>query len=190
MTKKELHKEYIAMRQKIKDATAALKKTKDSKEKFEKLIKVTSDFESYVTDTQLKGLTYASAHPYSSQKWIDAYYEFVNRPKTKTKVKKKTPSKHIKQTYNIMLCWTIKPDYCVCESIIEKIQKYFESIKVASHDTTWTEFPDRIEFCETYKLNCTKEQYQLILRSAEYILDITTDSAYDKCNMGIFGKEA
>ena len=88
------------------------------------------------------------------------------------------------------MCWTIKPDYCVCESIIEKIQKYFESIKVASQDIARTEFPDRIEFCETYKLNCTKEQYQLILKSAEYILDIATDSAYDKCNMGIFGKEA
>lgn len=187
MTKAALYREYQAMRKKMKDAIASLKTMKDSKEKFEKLIKITSDYEAYVTDVQLKGLTYASTHPYSSQKWIDAYYAFVNKPKTKSKTKKVDKNKTNK--YNIVLCWTIKPDYCICESIIDKMQSYFSKLGLKVADTTKTDFPDRVEICETYKISCTKDKFELILKSAEYILEISTDSVYDKCNIGIFGKE-
>lgn len=187
MTKAELYREYQAKRTKIKDAVNALKVTKDSNEKFERLIRLTTDFEAYVVDTQLKGLKQAKSHPYNSQKWVDAYYAFKNKPKPKPKPKKSTINQ--KKDFSISLCWTIKPDYCVCEGIIAKIQKYFETIKISSTDITRTEFPDRIEFCETYRLKCTKEKFDLILKSAEYLLDITTESAYDKCNMGIFGQQ-
>ena len=115
--------------------------------------------------------------------------DFINgTSKTKKATKKVNVQNDSK--YNITLCWTIKPDYCICESIIEKVQKYFTSIGINSFDLTRTEFPDRIEFCETYKLKCSKEKYEVIIKSAEYILDIATNSAYDKCNMGIFGREA
>ena len=186
MTKAELYREYQAKRKKIKDAVAALKVTRDSSEKFEKLIRLTTDFEAYVVDVQLKGLAQATSNPYTSQKWVDAYYAFRNKPK---KVVKKKVQSNQKKDYNIMLCWTIKPDYCICDAIIAKVQKYLASIKLSVNDVTKTEFPDRTEFCETYKLKCTKKEYDLILKSAEYILDIATESAYDKCNMGIFGKE-
>ena len=187
MTKKELQQQYSAKRQKMKDAVASLKATKDSKTKFERLIKITTDYESFITDLQLSGLTKATAYPYSSQKWIDAYYAFVNKPKAKPKAKKTDKNK--KNKYNIILCWTIKPDYCVCESIIAKVKNYMSTIKLKCNDITRIDFPDRVEFCQTYELNCTKEKYDLIMKSAEYILELSTDSIYDKCNVGIFGKE-
>jgi hypothetical protein len=68
------------------------------------------------------------------------------------------------------------------------MQQYFETLNIPSIDLVNTPFPDRTEFCETYKLTCSKETYELIMKSAKYILDITADSIYDKCNIGIFGK--
>ena len=69
MTKAELYREYQAKRIKIKDAVNALKVTKDSNEKFERLIRLTTDFEAYVVDMQLKGLKQAKSHP-KMQKFI------------------------------------------------------------------------------------------------------------------------
>lgn len=171
----------------VKEEVKAVMQLKDSPEKFEKLISITTKYEKYLIKlnktpgVDLKpGLTMLTP-----ETWKTKYKEY----------KKKTKSKEIKTKpvvengyYNIMLCWTVKPDYCLCESIIEKLRKYFESVKLDAIDLAKTEFPNRTEFCETYKLRGSKEKYDLILNSADYLLHILADSTYDKCNIGIFGK--
>ena len=173
----------------MKIAVDTLKASKDSKAKFEKLIKLTTDYEAFIMDINLQGLTNVSAYPFSSQKWVDAYYAFMNAPKSTKKTKKTKIDKTKKYKYNIVLCWTIKADCCICESIINTVQNYMKAIKLNGENIIRTDFIDRTEFCQTFELNCTKEKYELILKSAEYILDISADSIHDKCNIGIFGKE-
>lgn len=176
----------------IKEEVKALASMKDSPEKFEKLIDITTKYEKYLKQLNKKLNYYTDLKPspisLTSKTWKTKYKEY--KKKIKAKEAKIKPVKHVVEDgyYNIMLCWSIKPNYCLCETIIEKIRKYFESIKVPAVDLTKTEFPDRIEFCETYKLKCSKEKYDLILGSADYLLHILADSTYDKCNIGIFGR--
>jgi hypothetical protein len=68
------------------------------------------------------------------------------------------------------------------------MQNYLINVGLQSEDTVKTTFPDRTEFCQNYKFSGSKTSYELLMKSAEYILDITTLSAYEKCNVGIFGK--
>ena len=175
---------------KIIDEIKSLSKSKDSNEKFEQLIKITKQYESYINKLNKKGLNIkVSPITLTSNKWKEAYKKY----KSKTKIKE-TKNKIVKTIiedsyYNIMLCWTIKYDYCFCESIIEHIQKYFDSIDLKKVDLTKTDFIDRVEFCEVYKIKCSKEKYDLIIKSAEYLLTVLSNSTYDKCNIGIFGKK-
>ena len=193
MTKGKQLEIYKTKRQKIANDMRVLMKTPDSPTKFDKLIKLGKEYENITLAMNLEGFS-AKVWPLNlgSQKWIEARNDYLKDKKAACKkVYNEIKSRETIQNnnYNIVLCWTIKPDYCVCESIVEKLQKYFTSIGLNTHDLTKTTFPDRVEFCETYRLNCSKDKYELILKSAEYILDISTESAYDKCNMGIFGKE-
>lgn len=91
--------------------------------------------------------------------------------------------------YNIMLCWTTKVDYCVCDSIINAVRDYLLKMKLEKVDNHTTTFIDKIEYCEVYQITTTKDIYEIILNSTQYILDISSDSIYDKCNVGVFGKE-
>lgn len=161
----------------------------DSEEKFKKLIKATKLYKSLIDDMNLEGFP-AKVWPatFETKRWVEAQAEFTKAKKERC-IKAYRAVKEKNLTYTITLCWTIKPDYCVCESIVNKLQKYFASLNIPSIDRVSTEFPDRVEFCETYKLIGTEEKYELIMKSAEYILDITADSIYDKCNIGLFGKK-
>lgn len=189
MTKGERYEAYKAKRQKIKkDIEAAIKKKTDTS-KFQELIRLTKEYEKVTTDMNLDGFA-AKVYPekMTSKKWIDAYEEYLNESNNK-KLSKSKSVKSDRQSFTISLCWTVKPDYCVCDAIIDVMRNYFSSIGLKSDEILKNEFPDRIEFCKIYKLNCTKDKFNLILKSAEYILSISTSSAYDKCNIGIIGKE-
>ena len=116
--------------------------------------------------------------------------------KEKTSVAKVVKSKSIKETdqietnlYYINLAWTVKPNYYVCNSIIDKIKNYFEKMKLTYTFTYMDEFPDRIEYSHEFKIKCTEDVYNTIISSAEYILEISTESAYESCNIGIFGRK-
>lgn len=91
--------------------------------------------------------------------------------------------------YYINLAWTVKPNYYVCNSIIDKVKNYLEKMKLTYIFTYIDEFPDRIEYSHEYKIKCTEEVYNTIINSAEYILEISTDSAYESCNIGVFGRK-
>lgn len=91
--------------------------------------------------------------------------------------------------YYIMLCWTAKQDFLVCDNIVNTIKSYFEKLKLEFMDTQTDKFPDRIEFISTYKIKTTPEVYNTIMSSVEFILDNNTTSIHEKCNVGVFGKK-
>lgn len=192
MTKGEKREQYKLRRQKIKKDFEAALKRKDSDSKFQELIRLTREFEKVTTDMNLDGIA-AKVHPEKMQSsiWVKAYEDYMHGAEEERSPKKtkKPTSASDQQLYNVLLCWTIKHDYCVCDSIIETLQNYLMAIGLTSEGTTKSSFPDRTEFCQTFKLTGTKEYFDLVIRSAEYILEITTVSAYEKCNVGIFGKE-
>lgn len=185
MTKRERFEQYKAKRNKIKNEMTIVKKNPDTVEKFQKMVKLAKNYEKVTTDMNLEGFN-AKVHPnnMSVQYWQDEFDSFLHN----TKKSKKTVTKTDDNLYNIILCWTIKNDYCVCDSIIETLQNYFTNMGLSVEDTIKTSFPDRTEFCQNYRFSGSKSNYELLMKSAEYILDITTLSAYEKCNVGIFGK--
>lgn len=187
MTKGKRYEYFKNRRNKLKiDIDNTIKKP-NGKTKFEKLIKLSKEYESLISDMNLEGFSgKVYGKKYETKYWIEVYNEFKNGKSNKKIVTDNKIQEN--NMYDIILCWTIKHDYCVCEPVIEKIQNYFKSINISAIDLVKTNFIDRVEFCETYRLECTKEKFDLILKSAEYILDITADSIYDKCNIGIFGK--
>ena len=164
----------------------ALTSLKDSPEKFEKLISITANYEKYLNklNKTLNINLVPSAALLTSKNWKTKYKEYKKKFKSKS-----TKIKVVKSDYhNIMLCWTIKHGYCLCDGIINKLRNYFKSIEIPAVDLTKTDFPDRVEFCETYKLICNEEQYNIVINSAEYLLNVLSDSMYENCNIGIFGK--
>lgn len=141
-------------------------------------------------------------------KYIDPSYwqaeldKFVGNDiiKPKKKVKKDTKpliekSEQIKteSMYYIMLCWTLKNDCYICEDMIEAVKKYFEKLKskisIEFMDCMSDNFPGRTEYTCTYEAKVSQDVYDIIISSAEYILDSYNVSTYDECNVGIFGKK-
>ena len=190
MTKAKQLNTYKTRRNELTNSIRETMKLPDSEGKFKKMISLTKQYANLINEMNLDGFN-VKVWPatFETKRWTDAYNDFVNAKKERCiksyRSVQKTNNEHL---YHITMCWTIKPDYCVCEPIINKMQQYFETLNIPSIDLVNTSFPDRTEFCETYKLTCSKETYELIMKSAKYILDITADSIYDKCNIGIFGK--
>ena len=167
-------------------------KAEDDKTKFTTIIKLCKSYKDVVTDLQLEGVKVrAISKRFTTEYWQEKYDKFIEAEKIKINEKKsekdvtKPPKKFI---YNIVLCWTTKADYCICDSIIGKVRDYLLKMDLKLIDTSNDNFIDRSEHTETYKIKTTEDIYKTILSSAEYILDISADSVYDRCNVGIFGK--
>lgn len=111
----------------------------------------------------------------------------IKKPISKAVSAVETPESE--SLYYIMLCWTTKQNYCVCDSVVENIRKYLEKMKLEFMDTMSDNFPDRVEFTSTYKIKTTPEVYKTIIDSAEYILDISANTIHETCNVGVFGKK-
>ena len=185
MDVKKLTDTYKLKTSKLKSDIESLNSLPNDESKYKQLIKLTTAYERFVKKVESEGVKIKSCPAYMTSTHWKTKYKKITKTKTKPKTKKPTTQN---QHYALMLCWTIKPDCCVCESIVKKIKDYFTNIGITMDDTTRTDFPDRVEFCESYIINCNKEKYDLILKSAEYILDISTNSIYDKCNIGLYGK--
>lgn len=113
----------------------------------------------------------------------------INTLKKSKKSKKSTGSTTHNDLYYIMLCWTVKQGFFICDNIVNTINKYFEKLKLEFIDTQSDNFPDRTEFVNTYKIKTTPEVYKTIMDSVEFIIDTNTASIHEKCNVGVFGKK-
>jgi hypothetical protein len=118
----------------------------------------------------------------------------IKKENKKVKVKCKNQSTNTNDIcttnlYYIMLCWTAKQDFFVCDNIVNTIRSYFEKLKLEFMDTQSDKFPDRTEFVSTYKIKTTQEAFDIIMNSTEFIIDNNTTSIHEKCNVGVFGKK-
>ena len=172
-------------------------KSYDSIEKFNELVKLTKEFKLSCKKLAELGVgTRKLPHPelFETSYWEDKLKSAGGKPSkiekpVKTKKEKPKEITQQKSLYNIMLCWTARADYCVCDSIINAVRDYLIKMKLEKVDSNCTKFIDKVEYSEIYQISITKEIYDVIISSAQYILDISTDSVYDKCNVGVFGKE-
>lgn len=205
---KEIAKKTIQLRNDITKKIAELDKlTKNKNESdLKELIKNCKLFEKYTNTLKDLGYKVEIWHKrLDYRNWELMLNEKTSiKSVTKTKTKKAAKSKkaenkkHIIQKaenqnsdilYYIMLCWTTRQDYCICDNAVNAIKKYFEKMKLEFMDTMVDSFPDRIEYTSTYKIKTTPEVYKTIIDSAEYILDISTSNVHEKCNIGVFGKK-
>lgn len=177
----------------IKTKINRLIKKDDSKSKYKELIILTkklSNIDKKLISKGVKLRETADPDILKSAYWENKLKNYKETPK---KVKKKTELKSTKQDkkslYNIMLCWTSRLEYCVCDSIITAIRDYLTKVGLEKVDSNITKFIDKIEYCETYQITTTKDIFKLILDTAQYILDISANSTYEKCNVGVFGKD-
>lgn len=155
---------------------------------YKHLIKLCKEFEKNIVILQNYGYKTSVWH----KKLNYRTWEVELKSKTNIssqKIESNTSIQDKENLYYIMLAWTVKPNYYVCNSIIDKIKNYLEKMKLTYIFTYTDEFPDRIEYSHEYKIKCTEEVYNTIINSAEYILEISTDSAYESCNIGVFGRK-
>ena len=178
--------DIIKRRMAVRNSIYATAKRKNSVDKFEKLIALTKEYKELTYQLLLDG----SDVEIQSDKlrvdyWKRIYDEFLLEEHAKeTEIKKRTDRK-----WNITLCWSARPDYCVCDNVVDKVRKYLIEMGLKHMSDERTEFDDRVEFREVYQFNGPKVVYDTYLKSAEYILTITADSIHDMCNVGVYGKK-
>lgn len=158
---------------------------------YKHLIKLCKEFEKNIVILQNYGYKTSVWHKKLNYRTWEA--EFKTKINIRApKIENNTNNTNIQDKtnlYYINLAWTVKPNYYVCNSVIDKVKNYFEKMKLTYIFTYIDEFPDRIEYSHEYKIKCTEDVYNTIIISAEYILEISTDSAYESCNIGIFGRK-
>ena len=154
------------------------------------LIKLCKEYEAEISKLAEFGLkTDIHQAKFNYKHWEDKLNTIKSRTKIKKQPKPKKQDINSVNLYYIMLCWTIKPDFYVCDNIVSTIKSYFEKLQLEFIDTTTDNFPDRNEFVSTYKIKTTHDVYNTIINSAEFIIDMNTTSINEKCNVGVFGKK-
>lgn len=182
MNTDEIKKKRLSIRNSI--YTTA--KRKDSADKFERLISLSKEYNELTYHLTLDGCDVEiQSDKLRTDYWKRAYDEYILEQQTQhTELKKKTDRK-----WNITLCWSARPDYCVCDNVVDKVRKYLIEMGLKHMSDERTEFDDRVEFREVYQFKGPKVVYDTYLKSAEYILTITADSIHDMCNVGVYGKK-
>ena len=174
-------------RKRIRGSIYSVSKRKDSSEKFEKLIALTKEYQELTFELTMQGCVVDTSSPTLRESyWKHAYDEYIisTQEQVNDAVTKKTDKK-----WNISLCWSVRPDYCVCDHIVSKVRDYLLKMGLKKIDETQQVFDDRTEFSETYRFVGAKILYTMIVKSAEYVLEVSSDSIHDKCNVGVYGKK-
>lgn len=161
------------------------------KSDYEHIIRLSKEYSNITTSLQLEGVKATITKLRDYNYWAGEYDKHLKDPDYTTTIIKKlvtvidTPEDETKK-WTITLCWTIQNDYCICDSIIKSVQDYLIKMNSTLTDKTTATFSDRVEHHEIYHFEGSEEAYKLILKSAEYILDIVSGSMHEKCNVGIF----
>jgi hypothetical protein len=171
----------------IRNSIYTTAKRKDSIEKFERLIKLSKEYKELTYKLVLSGNADVEirSDKLRSDYWKNKYDEYL----LEQQVEKTELNKKVNKKWNITLCWSARPDYCICDNVVDKVRKYLIEMGLKHINDERTEFDDRLEFREVYQFNGPKVLYDTYLKSAEYILTITADSIHDVCNVGVYGKK-
>lgn len=179
---KKLKAEFTTEKTKVKEQIKLYYKGKNTTQgDVEKIISIVTQFEKYIAKLSKKGLNIKS-QPINlySLYWKNFLKDIKNKEK---------PEKEI--YHNIMLCWSVKfsytdKDITIINDITETVDKYLKLIGFNNSEHTITDFQDRREFCRTYRCKCNLEKYNIVVKSAEYLLNTIRDNKYD---IEVFGKK-
>lgn len=169
-------------RKRLRNTIYSVSRRKDSKEKFEKLIDLTKEYTELTFELTMQGCSVDTSTPILRESyWRQLYDEF--------NIGVEDSPKKMDKNWNITLCWSVRPDYCVCDHIVTKVRGYLLEMGLKKIDEHQQTFEDRTEFSETYRFVGAKMLYNLIIKSAEYILEVSSDSIHDMCLVGVYGKK-
>lgn len=174
-------------RKRVRASIYSTAKRKDSPEKFKKLIALTREYGQLTYELTLDGCPVSNESQILREShWKTLYDEYIlhTQEQVNEEITKKTSKR-----WNISLCWSVRPDYCVCDHIVSKVRDYLTTMGLKKVDECQQVFDDRTEFSETYRFEGAKVLYTMIVKSAEYVLDVSSDSIHDKCNVGVYGKK-
>lgn len=186
-------------RKQLRASISAGRNKRNTKEKFDKLIEQTSKYQELtdILNTFGKKLE-IQVEWLTPDYWRNIKSALTVRDAFETKraksIKSVTPpEKQDKYIWRIILSWSTPPENCSCSTPVENIKAYMDRLsKVLSIkliETNNMEFIDRNEYTYTFELECDKTQYESILESTKYILDISSATERDICNIGIYGKK-
>ena len=186
-------------RKQLRAAISAGRNKRNTKEKFDKLIEQTSKYQELtdILNTFGKKLE-IQVEWLTPDYWRNIKSALTVRDAFETKRTKSIksitpPEKQDKYIWRIILSWSTPPENCSCSTPVENIKAYMDRLsKVLSIkliETNNMEFIDRNEYTYTFELECDKTQYESILESTKYILDISSATERDICNIGIYGKK-
>lgn len=183
---KKLKEDFAIEKAKVKEILKLAKCKKNSISDLEHIIEVLTKFEKYIARINKKGIITIPVQPptLTSSYWKNFYKEL----KQKDKLSRQVPHEIY---HNIMLCWSIKFNYkdkdCTAIlNITDIVDKYLKSFGFNDSEYTFTDFQDRREVCRTYRCKCNTEKYNIVTKSAEYLLNAIHDNKYD---IEVFGKK-
>ena len=183
---KKLKEDFAIEKAKVKEALKLAKCKKNSIDELEYIISVLTKFEKYIARINKKGIITIPVQPptLTSSYWKNFYKEL----KHKDKLSRQIPHDVY---HNIMLCWSIKNNYKdedkeKINNIATAIDEYLKLFGFKNNESTTTDFQDRQEYCQNYRHKCNNEKYDIVVKSAEYLLNTITDEKYD---IEVFGKK-
>ena len=190
---KKLREEFAAEKAKVKEAIKFTKckcySLKNSIGDLEYIIDVLTKFEKYIARINKKGIITIPVQPptLTSAYWKKYYKEL----KQKEKLSRQAPHDVY---HNIMLCWSIKNNYNNTDKdniskIAAYIDTYLKSVGFKNNESTSTDFQDRLEYCNNYRHKCNNEKYDIVIKSAEYLLNTITDITNNNYDIEVFGKK-
>ena len=240
--------DIMKYRKHLRDTIHVLKRQGDSDRKFEKLLKMTLEYEK-MTDELLssgRNVKTSNAEWMKYSYWVNEFNRYkgietvkdsirheeplvikddtkkrktktVKNPPSKTTVKdnkelyknitsktvKNPPSKttvrNIKNSitvppleeWKIRVSWTITSHLqCTsCDKVISVVKEYLLNMGLTESGSGKDDFGNKIEYYLDFKFTGQKPEYEILLKSAEYIINIVGISDYEKCNAGVYGKK-
>jgi hypothetical protein len=186
-------------RKQLRASISAGRNKRNTKEKFDKLIEQTSKYQELtdILNTFGKKLE-IQVEWLTPDYWKNIKAALTVRNAFETKRTKSIksitpPEKQDKYIWRIILSWSTPPENCGCSTPVERVKDYMDRmskiISIKLCETNSNTFVDRTEYTHIFELECDKMQYDSILESAKYILDISSATERDACNIGIYGKK-
>ena len=172
---------------------------------FDKIISMTKEYEKLTFELQNLGKNLEI-----SAEWLTVEYWKLLKTKYKGKfieTKKHVNTKidksknniipienNIKSTGHIVVSWSTPPENCSCSTPVENVKNYMnivhdKIVNVNTIDVQPVTFVDRREFSYIFEIKTDEIIFTNILESAKYILEISSATERDICNIGIYGKK-
>lgn len=95
------------------------------------------------------------------------------------------------EEWKIRVSWTITSHLqCTsCDKVISAIKEYLLNMGLTESGSGKDDFGNKIEYFLDFLYIGNQSEYEILLKSAEYIINIISASDYEKCNAGVYGKK-